>query len=60
MVPESLAVVSNLTSGQANNYFVNNVSRALVDSLTVKFAGEILQDTDFYDFFLALGGFIFD
>ena len=51
MVPESLAVVFNLTSGQANNYFVNNVSRALVDSLTVKFAGEILQDTDFYDFF---------
>ena len=51
MVPESLAVVFNLTSGQANNFIVNNVSRALVDSLTVKFAGEILQDTDFYDFF---------
>ena len=30
---------------------MNNVSRALVDSLTVKFAGEILQETDGYDFF---------
>ena len=30
---------------------MNNVSRALVDRLTVKFAGEILQDTDGYDLF---------
>jgi len=30
---------------------VNNVSRALVDRLTVKYAGEILQDTDGYIFF---------
>ena len=30
---------------------VNNVSRALVDRLTVKFAGEIAQDTDGYDLF---------
>ena len=30
---------------------MNNVSRALVDSLTVKFACEILQDTDGYDLF---------
>lgn len=30
---------------------MNNVSRALVDSLSVKFAGEILQDTDGYDLF---------
>ena len=28
---------------------VNNVARALVDRLTVKFAGEIAQDTDGYD-----------
>ena len=31
-----------------------------MDSLTVKFAGEILQETDGYDFFKALRGFIFD
>ena len=30
---------------------MNNVSRALVNRLTVKFAGEILQDTDGYDLF---------
>ena len=30
---------------------MNNVSRALVDRLTVKFAGEILLDTDGYDLF---------
>ena len=30
---------------------MNNVSRALVNKLTVKFAGEILQDTDGYDLF---------
>ena len=39
------------SSGQTNNFLVNNVSRALVDSFTVKFAGEILQDTDGYDLF---------
>ena len=30
---------------------MNNVARALVDRLTVKFAGEIAQDTDGYDLF---------
>ena len=30
---------------------VNNVSRAPVDRLTVKFAGEIAQETDRYDLF---------
>ena len=30
---------------------VSNVARALVDRLTVKFAGEIAQDTDGYDLF---------
>ena len=30
---------------------VNNVSRAPVDRLTVKFAGDIAQDTDRYDLF---------
>lgn len=42
----------NLTvSGHANNYLVNDVARALVDRLIVKFAGEILQDTDSNDLF---------
>ena len=30
---------------------MNNVSRAPVDRLTVKFAGEIAQDTDRFDLF---------
>ena len=52
LVPGCLAVIFDLTvSGHANNFLVNNVSRALVDRLTVKFAGEILQDTDGYDLF---------
>ena len=52
LVPGSLAVIFDLTvSGHANNFLVNNVSRALVKKLTVKFAGEILQDTDGYDLF---------
>ena len=32
-------------------YIVNNVSRTPVDRLTVKFAGEIAQDTDRFDLF---------
>ena len=52
LVSGPLAVVFNLTlSGHANYYLVNNVSRALVDRITVKFAGEILQDTDGWDLF---------
>ncbi|PFX27083.1 hypothetical protein AWC38_SpisGene8244 [Stylophora pistillata] len=52
LVPGSLALVFHLTvSGPANNFLVNNVARALVDRLTLKFAGEILQDTDGYDLF---------
>ena len=48
LVPGSLALIFNLSvKGQANNYGVNNVSRALVDRMTVKYAGEILQDIDF-------------
>ena len=37
--------------GDANNFLVQNVSRALVDKMTVKFAGETLQDTVGYDIF---------
>ena len=38
-------------SGHENNFSVNNVAKALVDRFTVKFAGEILQDTNGYDQF---------
>ena len=42
----SLFLVFNIDiSGHANNFLVQNVSRALVDKLVVKFAGTILQDT---------------
>ena len=52
LVPGSLALIFDLTvSGEANNFLVNNVSRALFNRLTVTFAGEILQDTDGYDLF---------
>ncbi|PFX34131.1 hypothetical protein AWC38_SpisGene1013 [Stylophora pistillata] len=50
LAPGSLALIFNLTvAGHANNFLVNNVSRAVVDRLTLKFAGEIVQDTDGYD-----------
>lgn len=45
-------LVFNLTvSGHANNFLVNNVARALVNQMIVKFVGQILQDTDGYDLF---------
>ena len=49
----SLALLFNidLTGGHANNYLVQNVSRALVDRLVVSFAGTIVQDTNGYDIF---------
>ena len=47
LVPGTLALIFDLkVSGNANNSLVNNVARALVDRFTVKFAGEILQDTN--------------
>ena len=52
IVPGSLALVFNinlkLTGAHTNNYLVQNVSRALVDKLTVKFAATIVQDTTSY------------
>jgi len=41
----------DITGAHANNYLVQNVSRALVSKMVVKFAGAILQDTDGYDLF---------
>ena len=53
MVPGSLALVFDidLTGGHANNYLVQNVSRALVSRLTVTFGGTPAQDTSGYDIF---------
>ena len=52
-VPGSLALLFNidLAGGHANNFLVQNVTRALVDRLVVKYAGEILQDKVGYDIF---------
>ena len=50
LVPGSFALIFNLdVKGHVNNYVVNNVSRSLVERMTVKYAGEILQDTDGFD-----------
>ena len=53
LVSGSLALVfnTNLAGGHANNYLVQNVSRALVDKLHVKFAATSVQDTDGYDIY---------
>jgi len=53
LVPGSLCLRFDIdiTGGHANNYLVQNVSRALVSKMVVKFAGTILQDTDGYDLF---------
>jgi len=53
LVPGSLGLRFDidLTGGHANNYLVQNVSRALVSKMVVKFGGTILQDTDGYDLF---------
>ena len=52
IVPSSLALVFDInlkvTGAHANNYLVQNVSRALVDKLIVKFASTIVQDTTSY------------
>ena len=53
IVSGSLALVFNinLSGGHANNYLVQNVSRALVSQLHVKFAGTSVQDTVGYDIY---------
>ena len=52
IVPGSLALVFDInlkvTGAHANNHLVQNVSRALVDKLIVKFASTIIQDTTAY------------
>ena len=53
IVSGSLALVLNinLSGGHANNYLVQNVPRALVSRLHVKFAGTTVQDTVGYDIY---------
>ena len=50
-VPGSLALRSDidLSGGHANNFLVQNVSRALVSKMVVKFGGSTLEDTEDYD-----------
>ena len=47
IVPNSLALIFDidLFEGHANNFLVQNVSRALVEKLVVKFAGAALDET---------------
>ena len=56
IVPGTLALLFNidLTGGHANNYLVQNVSRALVDRFVVKYAGTTVQDTNGYDIYKIL------
>ena len=51
LVPGSLALRFDidLSGGHANNYLVQNVSRALVSQQVVKFGGEILDDIVDFD-----------
>ena len=53
LVPSSLALIFDidLTGGHANNFLVQNVSRALVDKLVVKFEGTILEETVGHDIY---------
>ena len=51
LVPSSLALRFDidLSGGHANNFLVQNVSRALVSQMTVKFGGTTLEETVKYD-----------
>ena len=53
LVPGSLALRFDidLSVGHANNFLVQNVSRALVSQLIVTFGGTILDDTVDYDIY---------
>ena len=53
LVPNPLALIFDidLSGGHANNFLVQNVSRALVDKLVVKFEGTILEETVGHDIY---------
>ena len=56
-MPSSLALRFDiyLSGAHANNVLVQNVSRALVDKMVVKFEGTILQDKVGYDIYKTFG-----
>ena len=53
IVPNSLALIFDidLSGGHANNFLVQNVSRALVEKLVVKVAGAVLDETVGHDIY---------
>ena len=53
IVPNTLALIFDidLSGGHANNFLVQNVSRALVEKLVVKFAGTVLDETVGHDIY---------
>ena len=53
IVPNSLALIFDidLSGGHANNFLVQNDSRALVEKLVVKFAGAVLDETVRHDIY---------
>ena len=53
IVPGTLSLLFDLdlTGGHANNYLVQNVSRALIDHFVAKYAGTTIQDTNGYDIY---------
>ena len=53
LVPNSLALIFDidLSGGHANNFLVQNVSRALVDKLVVRFDGTNVEETVGYDIY---------
>ena len=61
IVPDSLALRFDidLSGGHANNFLVQNVSRALVEKLVVKFSGDTLEETDHYDIYKTFSDLFF-
>ena len=53
LVPNSLVLIFDvdLSGGHADNFLVQNVSRALVDKLVVKFAATVLDETVGHDIY---------
>ena len=58
LVPGSLALRFDidLSGGHANNFLVQNVSRALVRKMVVKFEGDTIEDTVDYDVYKTFSG----
>jgi len=53
LVPGSLVLLFDidLSGGHANNFLIQNVTRALIDKLVVTFAGTVFQDTAGHDIY---------